>query len=488
MLTSSVTELSSNLAEVLVDSNQELVPKASTLVAELTKTTRNSVFQEEFVNKKNISAVIAAAVRGNDVGGDDGPTRYEPSEHDTLMDNYILDMGKLVNNYLAFARHTVNEKVTLFKEALENSLNSHKYRDPEDFFNVTYYNLHDIFKGQLVSDEISGYSGKTRNYNKESINLKTIGDLEDEEFHSYFLSGHDESDLLITSWLGSTPSVREYILGDIEELTLSVIASIDYALANFLFYRNMYEDPNVNSGDTSVTLKRKAFENKEYFGNLLAASLNSYRNNLKTGRLLSPETNIQFSVLSEESFDVVVFEENFEKIVEAGCGIETIFGYLSSTDSSHSLTVDKLIAGKEEYISTWMRTRSLYTVYLNNRRLDTFKHLARVTFDNSMSDDNMSEAELEVMSGDNTFKENTFKLGHDYINGLTVDEIDNIDKISLHLVAGIKFRFSNAYDLLKRMDELLGLDDDLDPKEAALYSTIDYLLDYCLQQTELVQF
>lgn len=493
MLTTSAVDIGVNIAEVLTDSNKKLSTKASTLVSQLSSVTANSCFTQEFSSKGTIKNVLVAATRGEDVDGEDvdgdeGPTQYRESEHDTIMDNYILDLSKLVNNYLSFARSVVNPKVSEFREKMEEALCSHSHKDPEEFFNVTYYKPHDIFNGQLVKDEVSSLSGKTNHYKKESLNLKTLEEVEYKELEKYFLTGHEGTDRDLLSWLGGVTDIKTYLFSNVSEFNLPLTKQLDYALVNFLFYRNLHENPEVNTGETTVVIKRKAFENKEYFGNLLASTLKSYEIQIKSGKLLSTETDTSFSYISEGPFDVVIFEENFAKVAEKGCGIETIFGYLSSVDSSTNLTVDNLVENKEAYANTWLRTRGLYLVHLNSKRIDIFKHLARTTFDDSLSEGNLTEVEVEQFGSNSAFREETLEQGHNYISSLCVEDIEDLECISLKLVAGIRFRFSNAYDILKSMDDLLKADEDLDPKEAALYSAIDVLLDFCLEQVEVVSF
>lgn len=484
MLNKSTVEIAANLSEVLVDRQIKLVPKINTLIGEMSSVVKNACFNPTFIDRDAVVRTIETISVGHNSGAEGGPKTYINSEHDTLMDNYIGDMSVLVGNYLNFSRTVVNARVSEFKERLELGINNYRYRDPEDFFEVSYYRLPDIFRSSLVRDEVRSF-GKGGRFKKEYINLKELEGVED--LTQYFMTGHEESDNDISGWLPSVSWVRGALFDDTNEIALSLPEALEYALVNYIFYRNLQQRTDINTGDTTVALRRKAKENTLYFSDLLSRNINMFETLLKTGKLLGVGTNTNFSYLTQGPFKVVIYEENFAKAADEGCTVETLFGFLASQDSSLNLTVKDLIANKDKYSTVWARTRGLYLVHLNSNRLDVFKHLVRVQVDESLHKDRITESEEEMMSKDGAFVSNTLKLSHAYVDELTVGDVDCIDKVCLDLVAKIRFRFTDSYAILKNMEELLTSDENLDPKEAGLYSAINYLVDYCLQQVEVIK-
>ena len=485
MLNKSSVEISANVSEVLVDRQIKLSPKGNTLLSELSSVIKNACFENKFLDRDSVIRAVENASIGETTVSRDNNSVYIGSEHDAIMDNYINDMSLLVGNYLSFSRTVVNSQMSEFKESLLESINAYRYKDPEDFFEVSYFTLPEIFKGQLVRDETRGFKGKDTKYVRTHLNIKALE--EEESLQEYFMTGHEETDKEITSWLSSVNWTKGALFDEINELSLSLPDSLTYGLVNFIFYRNLAERTNINTGDSTVTLRRKASENRDYFASFLASTLALYTTYIRSGKLLGSDTNTNFSYLNEGPFKVTIFEDNFEKAAEAGCTIETVFGFLSSTSSSLSLNVNDLVTEKDKYNTTWSRTRNLYLIHLNNKRLDTFKHLVRVKIDEALHKDKVTESEEEMMAKDAGFVITTLKMSHAYVDGLSVPDIEDVDKLCLDLVAKIRFRFTDSYLILKDMDDLLKADENLDPKEAGLYAAISYLVDYCLQQVEVVK-
>ena len=79
-------------------------------------------------------------------------------------------------------------------------------------------------------------------------------------------------------------------------------------------------------------------------------------------------------------------------------------------------------------------------------------------------------------------------MGCAYIDKLEISEIDDLDRITLDLVAKIRYRFTNAYFILKEMSEILKMNDKIEPMEAALYATVKLVTDYLLEQLDTVRF
>lgn len=485
MLNKSTIEIAANIAEITVDQQQRLVPKANTLIGLLTSAIRNGLRPEDFLDRQAIVNSVELASTGNTVHSTGGHSEYQASEHDVVMDNYISEMSVLVANYLNFARSVVNTEITVFKEKLEEQYNVFKHRDPEDFFEVSYFKLPEIFHNSSLKHEVDGTRTQSNKFTFEYVDLKTIHDEED--LLPRFLTGDENFDLDIRGWFATHTNLRQDLFTEVDYLGLSVPTSLNYFLTNYLFYRNLAERTDINTGDSTVVLRNKCKENASYFGSMLDSAIFLYNTTLKNGRLLTSDTQTNFNYLSKSQFKVVIYEDNFAKAAEQGCTIETIFGHLASTSASSSLTVAELVEGKDKYATTWSRTRSLYTAHLNNTRLDTFKHLLRLTVDAQLHKDNITEAEQEMLDKDSEFLNTGLRLSHEYIDNLSVADIDNIDLIGLELIARIRFRFTDAYILLKEMHEMLEADEDMEPMEAGLYCSIGYLLDYCLQQVDVVK-
>lgn len=488
MLTSNSIELGFNLSEFLTDSGKKARGKQSTLMGELVTSLSTPFETTDFSNREDVISYQEYISRGTQEASMGGGSVYMPSEHDTIMDNYIDDLSSLVVNHLAFTRSTVNGEINKFSEKLRETLGSHCLREPEEFFNVTYYSLPELFNSELLKVELRQYEGNVNAVYKQEISLKGFFEtLDSERFHDYFLTGNASIDEEILNYLASVKdSLVSWLNSPVKERDLPVTCALEYSLVNYLFYRRLAEEKDINTGDNLTVLTNKAIDNRDYFAEVLVANLRTYEHYINGGYLLGSQTEVNFSYLSKKAFEVLIFEENFTKAVEEGSNIEAIFGYLASRESSHNLKVGNLVSKTGDYLEIWRRTRSLYLIQLNEDRLQVFNHLVGLEFDNSMSESNLTEAEKEQLAIDPNYVKNSSSLAHGYLSGLEVKDIDDINKISLDLIAGIRFRFTNAHELLYKMDSMLNADEKLDPKEAALYAAIDHVLDYCVSQVEFL--
>lgn len=490
MLTNHTVEVATNLGKALGTEGLTVGVKPGTLLAELSSAITNKVNIAGCINDLTqateedtwiVKDLLQAGSEGDCSDGDKhlsplaDDKQYVLSEHDALMDNYIVEISNLAAGYMSFAHATVNSKVTELADAIRAQADRYKPREAEDFFNVTFYKLDDIFHSPFVAEEINEDEVSSK-WEYQPLNLAELEDLELSELN-VFETGHEFTDTAIKAYLATVESPKSLIL-NYQYTPVEAVDAIECSFVNFLFYRNMAINPRVNTGDSLSVLKEKALENSRYFAHELYQALKLYNSMVKTGRLVATSNIHAFSYISEKTYSVKVINENFEKAVEEGCNIETLFGMLSSSDKLASITVKELVEGKESYFASWTRIRSLYLSHLNDNMVETFKFIVRNELDNSLLEDRITDAEKEVISSKPDFIKETIEQANAYIDGIVRTDMEDVDKIALQIVAGIRFRFSNAYTILKRMDDIMRMDEQIEGQEAAVLSLIDYMIDY----------
>lgn len=483
MLSQSSVSIGTNLADIAATNGLKLVAKQSTLMQELVAAIGNNMFSK--VEKREyIEPTLLQASLGQDLMVKNVKS-YTQSSHDTVMDNYQVDLANIISNHVAFARGVVNKQVNLLKEKITEGLSSFKYKEAEDFFNVNYFKMADVFASYIIENEINSYKNSS---NKFFFDPTDLSKLNRGEFDlcAYILTGDADQDTHITSWFTAAgkDKMMSYVMDNIPEYALSSNNLMDYSLVNYLFYRNLLNRADLELGLSSVQLKSKAVANRDYFGNKLSVALDMFRREVQSGRLLSSDSETSFSYFNDKALTVTIYEENFAKLAEAGCSIEVLFGFISS-ENRNNITVDELVKNKDHYINKWNSTRSMYLISMNNNKLDIFKQIATASFDGSIIE--LTDEEKEVSNNSQHFTEETKEKAYKYIDDLQLSEIDNLDKISLDLVGQIRFRFSNAYFILNEMSEILKMSESITPMEAALYASVKYVTDFLIEQVEVVR-
>lgn len=488
MLSPSSATIGTNLAEILDDNAVKLVPKSNTLLSELNLALVNNLFNTptNFHDKDSIPPTLIGASNGSEIVIKGNKT-YQHSNHDSFMDNYIEDLSKLVTGYISFARTVANKEINLLKEELQESLTAYKHKEPEDFFNVSFFKLNEVFNTYVASEEIKTYADSNSKFFYENMNISKLLTTEF-DLEKYILTGDAEQDTVIIGWFNSIGKEKaiSYISDVIPEYMLSTDQLLDYSLINYLLYRNLTEKTDLDLGFPVAGLRSKSSANRDYFGNKLFISLELYGKDIRNGRILSTNSNLSFSYFNKDAISITIYEENLQKLAEAGLGLDVIFGYISSGRGEVDINVSELIERRAEYLSKWSNTRSLYLISLNSSRLDIFKQILRERFESSLNREEKSQDEIEYIGANSNYLIETKKLANAYIDDLQVSDIDDVCKVTLELVAKIRYRFTNAYDILREMEEILKMSDKIEPLEAALYSTIKYVTDYMLSQCDVV--
>lgn len=483
MISEITTEIAVNLAEIITDKNIKLVPKGATLLSKLSTVIKGNVLAQGEIwdtDYTKIAIKLASTGTTND-------KKYIQSEHDTYMDNYIEDLSKLVSNYISYSRNVVKAEMSEFKDSLTSRLEGYKYKHIEDLFNKIFYSLPSVLTSSNVSTEIKQFNDTRYMPNDAYIQLSML-DEEGFDLVAYLLIGIPEDDLVIKQWVtGIEGYGRHYLDMDTHKVfSLNFVEAIDYHLVNYLFYRNLAERSDLNTKYSIAETQSRASSLRNYYGYTLKNLVHNYEGALKRGDLLVSGLTDRFSVFGERVYDVYILEENFEKLAEAGCNIEVLLGYLTSTEGNKIPSVETLVEGAENYLSIWDNTRSLYILTMADSKSNIYKNIIIELYKEHCSESKLAGDLLEFTNNNRGYLEQVKLEGLQYVDDLKPADMDDVDDIILTLIAGIKYRMSNAYYILSNMCYIMDRDEKILPEEAALYAALYYVTDYLLEQADVV--
>ena len=474
MLNNISSEIGYNLANILKSNNIELGCKPSSLLEELTASISNNILTipaSQFLIPEGVanSSLGVTTVKSN-------VSTYIQSQHDSIMDNYIEDVKTLVSNHVNFARTVVNQEVTSLSECISNKTASYRFKEPEDFFQVSYFKLDPIFTSYIVTSEVMGFSNITHDIDNLNLSKATV----DLSFSDYLCINDEETDQFIVNWVSrvGVSLIKHYICTTNDPTRLDIDEMLDYTLANYLFYRNLTIRTDLNLGLNLTNLRLSASKNRDYFAYACKNAITLYGNYIKQNKLLLNKSKINFSYMNDNDIVLKIFDENYANFVEQGGSLEVLFGYVSS-NSSTDVTVKYLLDNKDSLYKNWNSVRNMYALYLTNRKLDTYKSIISDCFRESMNE--LTEAEKDIYINEDLILQ-VKNAGYKYINDLTIDSIQSVEDVALDLVAKYRFGFSNAYEILLEMKSIMSMDDTITPMEAALLSSVKLVTRFMLDQ------
>lgn len=482
MIDRNAAQVGTNLAISLLDKKLELTPIHGSLLSELARSVMTAVNNKPMALSEIEHVVINASTGSTGINRFEQKT-YHPSTHDTLTDNYVVDLSNLVASHISFARSVVYKKMVMFSDTVNKFMSGIKVRQAEDFFNVKFYRLHDVFKTQFLADELS--IELVHRYSPEILNF---GDALNDEYDlvGALMTGESDLDELVKNWFATEGKEKlfSYIKNNLPEYSLSLEERLNYYLINFLFYRNLVIKQDLTNGMSLLQLVSKATVCRDYHLDQLRVALNLYASKLRGGDIIAPESDVKFSHLSEREFAITLFADSFDKAAEQGATIEAVFGYIAKYGKT-DLTISSLVANKEEYEKAWHNARGLYASYLMKNKEFIRIELKRALVETL--DIDVTEDEKAFELSNKGYREETLALANARIDQMTVAELEDIPKLAFELVARIAYRYTKAASIIGDMLEIQSVNPSIDMKEAAQTAAVNYITDFLMEQCNVTQ-
>lgn len=473
-----------NLASAMFESKKSLTPVPSSLLQRLAFTSYTPPLSVNSDLAHWDNARLESHIEQSSLGSYQdikGQTTYNESSHDTYVDNYTADLTLIVSNHLQYARSVVYPKVQFLTEAVKAEIARFPAKNAEDFFNIKFYKLPEVFKTALVEEEIDDIGNKAPKL-PYVINVNTA--LTDIDLLSYISVGDTDQDMLIGDWVASVGAdkLKSYLteITVDEEYKLSSIETLNYGMINFLFYRALSVKQDIETGLGLIQLITKTSTNKDYYADVVKRSIYSYNMFISQGLILANDTSTGFSYLSNNRYDVTIYEDSFEKAASEGATLEHVFGYIAS-EGGKSLTADNLKAKAETYYKTWRSICGLYGTYVSNNRDSLIRGVLKLKMPEAI-ELNISQEEQDFYANNQGFREKTLEIAGKYIDALPLKELERTEDTALFLIAKIAFRHSNAFDLLDSMLTIVNNDTSLTMLDAVLLTQVRYLTDFMLEQ------
>ncbi len=406
------------------------------------------------------------------------------SIHSTTVDALAEDISKFVQSHLNFAKNTVRplieELVNEVKADIEAlPLNSQYSTEiiisdlPEpmsvssfedavmEYKNIDYCPINNYMSlpGQAVADVIANLT--TGNSNLDKAVSTWIAKKGDSFFQHVW-------DCVFTS----TPTEQRF-----ENLINDPDEGIDAAVAVYLIASRLFDNPMDGVQLSLMTYNKQMAELRNQAALRIVHAYEEYVRFKTTGLLVKSSINNR----------VVVMGDEYRKWISEGGNNAVLFG--NSLTTNPSKFTNDINEKKADYLATWERQNWMLTVAERNKKFVYYKEILRnrtlkLVMDNyqkcyshlrenGVTDSNMPEY-LQFQKNLDEFlpcvKESDFK---------------DIWNLALNTICTCVFYYTDAGKILSGIEQACCENEGIHVREAALISTIMYVVDYVCDQMKL---
>jgi hypothetical protein len=454
------------LSELVRLSNNELV----SVMGE-----RNSTSESDIMPYEMLAENLAMFTQGS---------LEEPSLHDQCLDSVVTDISKAISVHISYAKNVVAPTVLAFKDSIQSELDKLQHLDPSSEFNIEVADIPDILKDKTFTSILSRYASKTPIPPETILNInnKNLDDI-----LALLPYGEAETDTLIQKWIntknqefylkvwnsffGYNEHIEYYQVED--TLNLDVYESCDVGLALYLIANKLYNsDPQMDTIPLADYQNRLA-QIRDFGGALVQKAL-------AKSDLTERNKIMVLQLLPEKKLCKVAGHLYRDWLAKDGRP-EYILGMLIS--GNRYLTADAIDENKDQLLEQWTSYVTYYNAAENNKKFSLLKDTLELTFNNMLND--LSEEEKEFELNNPAYRTNIAKYLKEELSHLKMQDLTDINKLALKLIARVRFYYTSSYKILSAIEQASIVNPNIEVREAALLATVEYVVDYIAEQMSL---
>lgn len=408
-----------------------------------------------------------------------------PSLHDKVSDGIIESLSGLVTSHINFTKNIVKPLVVDYRDRVEKRIEQIEFKNPINDFNINIKYLPDVTNSTIFMNELE-------DYRKNTINPKLdfyLNDKSEAEIISLLATGSEEIDNYIVLWssrllngffsniwynffsknINNNGLIINYEYID----RCDVFTKADIGLALYLLSNRLINDISEDiKGIDLNTYKNQIAQIRNYGAGLLLSSISLYQSLERTKVLITHKDTLNKYIIVNGNI--------YTEWLKNGGSPEIILGLLL-IDNDDNVTVDRVNRNTELYLNKWQQYSNLYKIKQNGTIVLKLKDILIQEFNGLML--TLTEEEQEYIKTDTEYYNKSKFLLDEIINNLTIDDIKNICSLARKIICRGRFYYSSAEGILESMEEASKVNPNINPREAALLATIDYLSNYILNNS-----
>lgn len=409
------------------------------------------------------------------------------SQHDVLMDSAISDMAQAVGQHLTFAKNTVRPLVKKFVDDAAAALAA--YPDTSTYSPTVHRVSVPTVAGM---NPVQSEAEKFKSVAYMPLNTPaSLPACEGNLAIALMTTGSEAVDSAIQAWVqekgesffqtvytvffcASAPGISMTP----EQMLTSKLDGADAATAAFLMGRHLLD--NIPEGTTYglADYRMTVGTIVEQCGQRLCTAYQDSESNEKAELL----------ILSFSKDDVWVNAPVYDKWLAEGGNTALLFGNLLL--DRPNLMLPAMLADSDKALQAWEQYNRFLNTTVQNRRHDAAKDTLRFVTQQLVAE-NIQDCFGQVagegveLTLETPLVKEAVDRALSYIDFLDMERIQDLWSVGTEVVAGTIFSYSAAVTILRGIERAVKANPEIDPSEAALLSTIEYVSNWVVDQIQL---
>lgn len=257
---------------------------------------------------------------------------------------------------------------------------------------------------------------------------------------------------------------------------------VDAALTVFMLARRLLDNPPAG---TENTLE----EWRLLVGDLLVQSAIRLNHGIEHFQRAKDLQQLVLSA-SSDGQTVEVLAPVYDEFLANGGSDPVLFGSVLSGERRYY--VPGIVEKAGEYVQQWERQNRMLSAAAINRRYADAQSLLVFKLEELLAENLGTffpqEGEQGVLVSDlnNAKVAKVLAESREWVRSQDAEQLEDLWEVSTYLIAKVVFFYTNAYEILKGINAACAVNEGIDPMEAALLSTIEYVTDYVFEQLGVV--
>ena len=414
----------------------------------------------------------------------------EQSYHSLKIAALAKDIGPYITAHIAHARNVVSPLVVELAQKLEKFKEAAKPLDPASNFEIVKGAVPALLLDEsFLSDGLSSYDGI-------EVRVPEYVDIPAEQTDEFIANlvnlGSDRLNELVAEWLktkekdfvkncfyanftsssllGVNVSSEDYSLWNTNR---SVYRNLDVGLACYLIAKRLFAEPQPVQGMTLAAYKEKMRSYIDFAGSLALKSAKNALRRQEAGTLVSE------AILSKKR--IVINNTLYQEWLKNGGCPEVLLGMLVSGQVQYNVAA--IDENKEQLIRHWQNYLMLAQADVRGEMMKRFKSYLESEVIMGLSE--LTESEKDYGQNCVNLKDLIVKKVQEEIERMSHRLMDDVYHTALHVIAKGRFFYTSAYQILNEMTQVAKQNPDIDVREAALLSVINYVAEYFVAQIQV---